>query len=397
MRILIVCQHYYPEQFSITEIAEGFVARGHEVLVVTGKPNYGLWRIAEGYEKITDETINGVRVHRVNLKPRKKGVFSIVANYLSFWRNSKRYVRHLKEEFDVVYSMSLSPVISIAAANLYSKKHKVPHFLHCLDLWPESPVVTGAVKKGSLVYRLLYRWSRSLYEKTKLIMVSSPSFEQYFREELRLENHPIRFVPQPALHIVPSEEKPVFEHRYNFVYAGNIGTIQLVEDLCRATKIAHEKEDIALHLIGMGSREGAVKEIIDKEGLSSFIYFYGPKPRNITAGFYEKSTAICVTLKQSGTVGKTIPNKLTSALSLGKPFLASIGGDGEKILRESNGAAFAKSETPEGIAEAMLELCKLSEEEREKMGERNRQYFADHFTEEKIIDDILQIMEKGQD
>ena len=81
MRILVVCQYYYPEQFSITEIAEGFVRAGHEVLVVTGKPNYGLWKIAEGYEKITDEVINGVRVHRCHLKPRKKGFLSIHIKY----------------------------------------------------------------------------------------------------------------------------------------------------------------------------------------------------------------------------------------------------------------------------------------------------------------------------
>jgi hypothetical protein len=64
MRILVVCQYYYPENVVITPICEALVARGNEVTVVTGKPNYGFGRILPGYEKITDETIHGVHVHR---------------------------------------------------------------------------------------------------------------------------------------------------------------------------------------------------------------------------------------------------------------------------------------------------------------------------------------------
>lgn len=393
MRILVVCQYYYPEQFSITEIAEGFARAGHEVLVVTGKPNYGLWKIADGYEKVTDEVINGVRVHRCNLKPRRKGFFSIIGNYLSFYRNSRRYIKKLKEEFDVVYSMSLSPVISVSGANLYAKKHHVPHYLHCLDVWPESPVITGAVKKGGILYRILYRWSRNIYKKTSGVFVSSPSFETYFRETLKLPDLPITHVPQPSLSIAPSKEKPVFDHKHNFVYAGNIGTIQLVKELVFAAKIAHEKEDVCLHLIGMGSQEDVVAKIVKEENLSEFVKIYGPKPRAITASYYQQSDAIVVTLRKGGTVGNTIPNKLTSALELGKPILACIGGDGQALLEKTGGAVFAKEETPEGIAEAMLELASLDEKEKEKMGLANQAYFEKNLTLDLIVNQLLSLMD----
>ena len=40
MKLLIVCQFYYPENFVITKIAERLAALGHDVTVLTGKPNY---------------------------------------------------------------------------------------------------------------------------------------------------------------------------------------------------------------------------------------------------------------------------------------------------------------------------------------------------------------------
>lgn len=40
MKILVVCQHYYPENFQITDICEALVKRGHQVTILTGLPNY---------------------------------------------------------------------------------------------------------------------------------------------------------------------------------------------------------------------------------------------------------------------------------------------------------------------------------------------------------------------
>ena len=103
MKILIVCQFYYPENFVIYKFAEQFVKDGYEVHVLTGKPNYGYGYILPNYKNINEEVINGVNVHRVNLYPRKKGRLSIIRNYLSFWHLSKKWVRKCKMKFDYVY------------------------------------------------------------------------------------------------------------------------------------------------------------------------------------------------------------------------------------------------------------------------------------------------------
>ena len=393
MKILVVCQFYYPEGFSITDVCEEFVRQGHEVYVVTGKPNYGYGRIVEGYEKVTDEVINGVKVHRCDLVPRSSSRISIIRNYLSFWMNSKRYLRRLKERFDCVYSMSLSPLISIVGGTIYARKHHVRHVLHCLDLWPESTVVTGAVKKKGLLYRVLHKWCRRIYSGLDEILVSSPSFERYFREELNIKDVPITYVPQPPQVAKPSCEV-TYTHKNNFVYAGNIGTLQLVENLVKATAIAKEKIDMQLHLIGMGTRSEAVKDLIQELGLQDSVQFYGIKKRDVTASYYVNADGIIVSLTAASSVGSTIPSKLNSSLVYGRPILAVIQGDGRKVLEESNGAVFSDGESPEEIAEAMIRLASLSEEEKAVLGKNNADYFAAHYHIESIVGAI--VTELGQ-
>ena len=151
MKILIVSQYYYPERNSVGDVASFLVRNSHDVTVLTAKPNYGFQRIVEEYKNIDFEIVNGVKVHRLTISPRKYSRLSVICNYLSFYFKSLRYINKFKEKFDVVLSFSLSPVISISAANKIKEKQNIPHILYCMDLWPESTVATNAVSKDSLL------------------------------------------------------------------------------------------------------------------------------------------------------------------------------------------------------------------------------------------------------
>lgn len=378
MKILIVSQFYYPERFTVSDIAAELVALGHDVSVVTGKPNYCYNRILPEYLNVNYEIIKGVKVHRVGLYPRKQSRFSIYRNYLSFHHNAKAFVRHLKEEFDIVFSVSLSPVISIAPACLYSRKHHVKHVLHCLDLWPESTVVTGAVKKDSLVYKLLYKWSRSLYLKCDKILVSSPSFVDYFHDVLQIKDKPFVYVPQPSLSSGLIPVPLVFTKKYNFVYVGNIGRLQLVSEMAAAGKLLAKRGDVELHLAGMGSESTKLADYIKTNNLEGVVTYHGPLPLEKAEQLYGNADALIVTLKEGGTVGKTIPNKLVHYLKYGRPIIGALSGDGRDILVQSGGAVLAE-QTAEGMAKAMEKVIALSDEQKKVMGQANRQYYQDHF------------------
>ena len=73
MKLLVVCQYYYPENFQITPICEHLAKEGDSVTVLTGLPNYPTGIIPDEYKKgRRDEFINGVHVIRCNEIGRKK-------------------------------------------------------------------------------------------------------------------------------------------------------------------------------------------------------------------------------------------------------------------------------------------------------------------------------------
>ena len=354
MKILIVCQYYYPENFVISNISETLVRLGNDVTVLTGKPNYGYGYIIPEYKKIKYEEINGVKVHRVNLSPRKKSRISIVRNYLSFWKNSKHWVRKCKTEYDIVYSMSLSPVTILSAGNLYKKKHKVKHVVHCVDLWPESVLITHAVKEKSLIYKILYKWSVFLYSQVDQILIGSPSYEQYFRDILNIKETPIKFVPQPSVIEKDIDLSIDSNNEFNILYCGNLGIVQKIELIPEIMKYVKDKS-VKFHVIGMGPKSDELQDLIKENSLENKLIYHGPMPAIKTLPYYEKADITYISLAKEGYVGKTIPNKIMMSMALGKPILGVLDGDGKDIILNCK-CGYVVNENPIEIANKIDEL-----------------------------------------
>lgn len=388
MKILVCCQYYYPENVVISPMAEELVRRGHEVRVVTGLPNYGFNGIKEGYEKVRKETINGVEVIRLPLKPRKKGVFSLIKNYLSFWRNSRKYFKKLDEDYDLIYGMEMSPIIALEGVGEFAKRKKIPYILDCVDLWPESPVAVGMVKKNSLVYKKLFKWSKKVYSYADKILISSPSFEDYFHNELGIKDIPISFLAQAPL-VGDNDLEPIeYEHEYTLVYGGNIGRLQEIEKFVEASVSLKGKYDFSLEIIGDGANKKSVNETIKRLGAEDVVHLHERMDIKEVERYYKGASALIVSLKDEGSpVSKTIPNKLISYMAYGKPILGNIGGDGRKVLEASSGAVLAKGEI-EDIAKAMETIFAMDSKSLDAMGKNNKKYFEEHFAFERIMDDL---------
>ncbi|HJC79656.1 MAG TPA: glycosyltransferase, partial [Candidatus Mediterraneibacter excrementipullorum] len=215
MKILVVCQYYYPEPFRITDICEEMVRRGHEVQVVTGYPNYPEGVLYDGYGKgkKIDEIINGVKVHRCYTIPRKTGALYRFLNYYSYCFSSSRYIKNCMSSngmpFDIVFVNQLSPVMMGKAAVKYKKKFRVPTIMYCLDIWPES-LIAGGIKRTSLLYKFFHRVSRKIYRQMDKILITSQLFSEYLEQEFEIESQTIEYLPQYAegiFDILPEKKK----------------------------------------------------------------------------------------------------------------------------------------------------------------------------------------------
>ena len=389
MKILAICQYYYPENMVFTNICEELVKQGNDVTVLTGKPNYGYGEILPEYKGIKFEVINGVKVHRVNLKARKKSRFSIIKNYLSFWSNSKKWVRNCKENYDIIYSMSMSPVTILSSGNLYKKKHHVKHVVHCVDLWPESVLVTHAVRKNSLMYKILYKWSYDLYKKVDHVVIGSPSYKEYFETVLKLEKK-TSFVALPSLVEELNTEPHQYEKKFNVLYCGNLGLIQLIDLIPEAMSLI-DNPDIQFHVIGMGPKSDELVKLIKEYHLEEKVIDHGPIPAKQASAYFASADALYVSLKNDGYVGKTIPNKLVMSMAFGKPIIGVLDGDGKDILLQSGGSMVAEA-NKESIADAINKMAALSKEERKRLGELNRAYYQNNLSIKRSGELINQIL-----
>lgn len=121
MKVLVISQYYYPEPFKIHEICEELVKRGHEVTVVTGRPNYPDGDLIEGYSNY--QILNDVEIIRTPITLRGHNPISLIRNYFSYPRYAKKAIKDLNKEFDVVFVYQLSPVLMIQPALYYKKKY----------------------------------------------------------------------------------------------------------------------------------------------------------------------------------------------------------------------------------------------------------------------------------
>ena len=125
MKILIVSQYFYPENFKVNDLAFDFKRNGHNVTVLTGKPNYPNGKFFEGYGffKNRKEIIKGVNIIRVPLFPRLNGSGKfLILNYFSFiFFTFFAVLFRVKGNFDVIFSHLPSPLTS-AIPGIWLKK-----------------------------------------------------------------------------------------------------------------------------------------------------------------------------------------------------------------------------------------------------------------------------------
>ena len=392
MKTLIVCQHYYPENFVIYKIAEGLLKEGHDITVLTGKPNYGYDDIMPEYKNVSYEEINGVKVHRVNLHPRGKTKMDKIKNYLSFWKNSKKWVKECKDQFEAIYTLSLSPVTMISAGNLYKKKHHVKHIVHCVDLWPESVLVTKAVRKNSLTYRILYHWSKKIYKCADEILIGSPTFKEYFEKVLKLPTDNIHYVPQPSLVEVNDGLRKPLGPGFHVLYCGNLGLIQETNLIPEAMSLV-KNDKVVFHVIGMGPKVEELKKMVNDLHLRGRVIYHGALPAKKAAPYFKACDVSYISLNPEGYVGKTIPNKLMMSMAFGKPILGVLDGDGKEVIGESK-CGYTVPNNPEDIAKTIDKMSRLKEDELKRLGDNAKAYYFDHFSIDKVSKQISTYLKK---
>lgn len=387
MNILIVSQYYYPEQFQINEIAPELVRRGHNVTVLCGVPNYPYGKIYQGYEdcKRQYETIEGVRVIRVNQKPRGNGIVSLLKNYLSFVKEANKYVDSIDEEFDVIMGYQLSPVTSMLPAIRLKSKLHIPLLLYVLDIWPVSGESHLPFKK-SPINRWLHRISKKIYKAAERILVTSRPFIDYLASKNDVDKRRMDYLPQHAsAEMLSADLNSKRDALCNFMYAGNMGAGQTLDVIVNAAACLGNRNDYIIHFVGDGSKRKQLENMVKEAGLSQNFVFHGNQKREKMPDFYKMSDILLITLRGNNEVGNTMPGKLQMYMTTGKPILGAINGAAAEVIAEAKCGKCVEAGDYKGLADLMKDAIENPIKYAD-CGVNAKRYFLDHFTLEKHVD-----------
>lgn len=387
MKILVVCQYYYPEPVRITDICEELVEMGHEVTVLTGVPNYPMGTIYEGYrgKAHREEKINGVNIIRCFTIGRRTGIFWRILNYFSYPLSSGMKVKKLDKDFDVVFVNQLSPVMMAHAAIKYKKRYHKKMVLYCLDLWPESMEV-GGIKKGTILYKIFHLVSQKIYLQVDKLMVTSRMFDEYFYNEFGIPKNEIAYLPQYAeIFFENVEGKLKQEEGYHLMFAGNIGVAQSVNTIIEAAYILKEHKDIFFHIVGDGIALENCQKLVEKYKINS-VKFYGRKPVNEMPEFYDMADAMLVTMIDNPTISKTLPGKVQTYMAAAKPIIGAINGETQYVIESAKCGYCGKAESPKELAENILKF--VISDKKDEYAKNAREYYQKNFTKEKFMNKL---------
>ncbi len=403
MKILVLSQYFWPESFIINDIVRTLDEQGHEVVVATGKPNYPDGDIFEGYTAggIQRERFLGrIDVVRVPLWPRGAGgARNLILNYLSFVFAGLFYLPWLlrKREFDAILVFAPSPVLQAIPAIPLKWVKRAKLALWVQDLWPESLAATGFVKNQH-VLRVVGWMVKGIYRCCDKLLVQSQAFfipVARYADRGKIHYFPNSIRDERAANeasCVPDELSELLVNHFCIVFAGNLGAAQSLETVVQAARELRDEPNLRFVLVGSGSRLAWLESEKRSLGLDNLI-LPGRFPMSVMPLIFENASALLVTLSDRDIFSQTIPSKIQAYLAAGKPILASLNGEGARVVVEAGAGLASPAEQVPALVQNIRRLQSMSPWQREEMGRGGRDYFNKNFDMSSQVELLIRLLQ----
>lgn len=396
MRLLVVTQYFWPENFRINDLVGEMVRRGHQVTVLTGLPNYPDGIIFPKFQEnpALFSEYEGASVIRVPMTARGKGSLQLILNYLTFaFSASVIGAWKLKgKSFDAIFAYEPSPItVGLPAALLRSIK-KAPVAFWVLDLWPETLQAIGIIK-SKIVLQGVGKLVSFIYKHCDLILAQSKSFIPQIRKYSSKDSH-IEYFPSWSdsdfsdKYTVQTDIIPIKPGSFNVMFAGNIGDAQDFPAILNAADFLKSEPSIRWLVVGDGRAAEWVKSEVKRRNLTESVLMLGRHPVEKMPSFFKHADALLVSLKDEPIFSMTIPGKLQSYLAAGIPVVAMLNGEGAEVVERSGAGLACAAGDHKSLAQAVLKLSRLSKEEHERMGQNGLNISKNEFDRDKLISQL---------
>ncbi len=403
MRILVVSQYFWPENFRINDLVKEWVQRGHEVTVLTGRPNYPGGEIFPEYLQNPGNFVRfgGVQIHRVPMLARASGSLRLILNYLSFvlgagllgpWK-----LRGYRP--DVIFVFEPSPVTVGLPAVLLGRLKRCPVVFWALDLWPETLAAIGVVKHPKALSAVA-QMVRFIYNRCTLVLGQSRSFLPSIASHCD-DPSKVRYFPSWAEDVFqepvdePVREIPPAPGTLSILFAGNVGDAQDFPTILDAADRLKHRNDIRWLIVGDGRRSTWVSEQVQARGLGDRVLLLGRYPVERMPAFYAKADALLVSLKKDPTFSMTIPGKVQSYLAAGRPIIGMLDGEGADVIKRAGAGLVCPAGDSAALAQTIQRFAQTPPEARRKMGKQGQAYAKAEFDRNPLVTRLLTLLEES--
>jgi len=400
MKVLLVTQYFYPENFKSNDIAFELVKRGYEVDVLTGIPNYPEGRYYKGFGifKKRIETINGVKIFRAFQIPRGKNKnWRLVLTYLSFaffasiWALFISFFKH----YNCVIVHAPSPPFQGLPAILVKKIQRIPLYFWVLDVWPEA-IQSGGGVNNRIILKIINKVVIFIYNNSDKILISSKGFKPLISDMGDYERK-IEYFPNWSedLLLLPTDYPiPYIPSGFIIMIAGNLGISQNLDAVLQAAKEMKDYKNVKWILVGDGSKKKWIDDSIIENDLQNTVFTYGRFPTEAMPSFFKAANAMLLTLSgEFADLKLVVPARLQSYMAAGRPVLAMIDGAGADLIRQANCGYVVNSGDFKGLAEIIKNSVFENLESFENLGLNGRKYFEKHFQKDNCIDKLCKIID----
>lgn len=403
-KILVVTQHFWPENFRINDIVEGFLQDGIAVDVLCGLPNYPKGEWFPGYSAAGpfEEEWHGAHLYRCKEVPRRGNTSAnIFLNYVSWPWYAAHALHRLPGGYDAVFCFNTSPVLMCWPAIRYAKKHHISFTNYVLDIWPENLYSVLNVKNKAL-RAIAQGVSDALYKKADRLIAMSEPLQQRLCQRTGMPPQKIAVIPQYCedFYAVPQPDAALqaqFGGRFNLVFTGTFTPAQSLETVITAVQDARSRGADMLHLllVGDGMSRAALEAKVKELHAEDAVTFYGSVPATDIPKFTALADALIVCLSDSPDLGLTVPAKVASYMAAGKPVLASMDGAGNAAVAAAGGLSSPACDAA-ALADNLLALTRMDAAQRADMGQSAKEYYLAHYRRSELLRKLEHFILEGR-
>lgn len=345
--------------------------------------------VADDFQEVS---INGIKYVWIKT-PQYRNIFQRVLNIYAFVSKLNRKAKNIVQRYkpDIVissstYNFDIYPAIKIAK---YAKAKLV---YEVRDLWPLTPMELGGYSKYHPFIIAMQKAENTAYKKADFVVSVLPRVHEYMarhgldlkkltiipngiiKEDWDKEN--IKALSNSVLSSFIAQEKK--KGRIIIAFAGAHGQANALQYLLDSALLVDSKL-FTIILLG----DGRDKETLQKYSMDRMIqnvFFYPPISKQEIPSFLNLCDILYI-----GLIAKSLfrfgisPNKMMDYMMAAKPIISAIGAGNDPVADAQCGIT-VEPENPQAIADGILKLAALSQEERETIGKRGRDYILKNQT-----------------